>query len=107
MGRHGNEREPCPWRLVEDLGGGFAFGGVLGSIWHFGSGLRNAPKGHRLFGGVQRVSQRVPVMANGFAMWAMTYSIYECTFAGIRRKEDMWNPILSGKRNLDSTRLRS
>jgi import inner membrane translocase subunit TIM17 len=96
MGRHANEREPCPWRLIDDLGGGFAFGGALGSIWYFAGGVRNAPKGHRIHGGVARLAARTPVMATGFAMWAMTYSAYECSFSSIRHKEDMWNPILSG-----------
>jgi mitochondrial import inner membrane translocase subunit TIM17 len=96
MGRHSNEREPCPWRLVDDLGGGYAFGMVLGGIWHAAGGFRNAPKGHRFAGLVSRVSSRTPLLAGGFAMWAMTYSAFECTFSASRGKEDMWNPVMSG-----------
>jgi len=96
MGRHKNEREPCPWRVVDDLGGGFCFGMVIGTVWHGFAGLRHAPSGSRLKSSASRIASRVPVMAGGFAMWAMTYSLYECAFSSARGKEDMWNPIMSG-----------
>ena len=96
MVRHSNDREPCPWRIIEDLGGGYCFGMALGSIWHGIAGLRNAPSNNRWQSCISRVSGRVPLMAGGFAMWAMTYSFYECGISSFRGKEDLWNPIASG-----------
>ena len=41
-------RDPCPYVILNDLGGAFAMGGIGGSIWHGVKGARNAPKGQRL-----------------------------------------------------------
>jgi len=43
-------REPCPDRIVEDLGSAFGMGCIGGFIWHFVKGYRNSPKGERLGG---------------------------------------------------------
>lgn len=59
-------REPCPDRIVEDLGtppyahlvvvlksslgGAFGMGCVGGFLWHFVKGARNSPRGERLHG---------------------------------------------------------
>ena len=91
MGRHSNDRDPCPWRMVEDAGGAFGFGLAIGTIWHGFGGLRNAPRGLRISQAVSRVAARVPLMAGGFAAWGLCFSIYECSFSAIRNKEDMWN----------------
>jgi import inner membrane translocase subunit TIM17 len=39
------DRDPCPYRIIEDIGGAFAFGAVGGGVWHFGKGAWNSPKG--------------------------------------------------------------
>ena len=44
-------REPCPHRIIDDVGGAFAMGVGGGSIWHMIKGMRNSPKGGRLLGG--------------------------------------------------------
>lgn len=89
-------REPCPWRIVEDSGGSFMFGAVLGGMWHFGGGLRNGPVGHRLGFAIQRVSTRVPILAGSFAIWGSLYSSFDCSLIAVRKKEDPWNAIISG-----------
>ena len=33
MSRHDFTRDPCPWRLVEDMGGAYSMGLVGGGIW--------------------------------------------------------------------------
>ena len=52
--RHCVRREPCPDRILDDIGGAFGMGAVGGGIWHFGKGLYNSPKGisSRFQGGV-------------------------------------------------------
>ena len=44
------EREPCPYRVFEDMGGGFLLGAVGGAVWHSVKGYRNAPRGARWSG---------------------------------------------------------
>ena len=90
------EREPCPWRLVEDAGGAFVFGMATGSIWHFFGGYRNAPKGHKIEQAISRVKVRVPVLAGGFAVWGVCFSVVDCTLVHFRKKEDHFNAILAG-----------
>uniref|UniRef100_A0A915KGE1 Uncharacterized protein n=1 Tax=Romanomermis culicivorax TaxID=13658 RepID=A0A915KGE1_ROMCU len=38
-------REPCPWRIVDDCGGAFAMGCVGGSLFHAVRQGYKAPKG--------------------------------------------------------------
>jgi mitochondrial import inner membrane translocase subunit TIM17 len=55
-------REPCPYRIVDDVGGAFCMGAIGGGIWHFFKGMRNAPKGQRLIGALYAVKARSPVL---------------------------------------------
>ena len=89
-------RDPCPWRIVDDCGGAFAFGLGGGMVYHFFGGLRNAPKGQRTAEAISRVKARVPILAGSFAIWGLFYSIFDCSISAIRRKEDIWNAVLSG-----------
>ena len=41
MSRHDFARDPCPWRLVEDMGGAYSMGLVGGGIFH---GVKTALK---------------------------------------------------------------
>jgi hypothetical protein len=52
--RHPRRREPCPDRILDDVGGAFGMGAVGGGIWHFSKGMYNSPRGlsSRLAGGV-------------------------------------------------------
>ena len=90
------EREPCPYRIIDDVGGAFAMGGIGGSIWHFIQGIRNAPKGARFRGGIFRAKSRAPILGGSFAVWGMCFASFDCSFAAIRMKEDPWNGIISG-----------
>lgn len=90
------EREPCPFRIVEDTGGGFFFGAVLGSGWYMFKGARNSPSGQRFRGALYNAKMRTPVLAGGFAVWGLLFSSYDCSFEALRRKEDPWNSILAG-----------
>lgn len=55
-------REPCPYRIVDDVGGAFCMGSIGGGIWHYFKGVRNAPKGERLRGGISSVKARAPLV---------------------------------------------
>lgn len=46
-------REPCPDRIIDDVGGAFGMGAVGGGLWHLVKGLKNSPSGSRILGGVQ------------------------------------------------------
>lgn len=94
MGEYG--REPCPYRILDDVGSAFAMGAIGGSIFHSVRGARNSPKGERLLGSLAAVKARGPVLGGNFAVWGGLFSSFDCTLTAIRRKEDPWNAIMSG-----------
>ncbi|CAF0739756.1 unnamed protein product [Brachionus calyciflorus] len=93
-----DNREPCPWRIVEDAGAAFAMGTIGGSIFHGIKGVRNAPAGatRRLTGGFTMIRQKATTTGANFAAWGGMFSVCDCTLAYIRQKEDPWNSIASG-----------
>ncbi|XP_067931913.1 mitochondrial import inner membrane translocase subunit Tim17-B-like [Watersipora subatra] len=92
------QREPCPWRITEDLGGAFAMGAIGGSVFHAIKGFRSAPTGlrRRFFGSLTGIKERAPITGGNFAMWGGCFSSIDCTLIYIRKKEDPWNSITSG-----------
>ena len=90
------ERDPCPHRILDDLGGAFAMGAIGGGVWNAGAGARNSPRGERLIGSIQGVKARAPVVGGNFAVWGGLFSTFDCSLVAIRRKEDPWNSIASG-----------
>lgn len=90
------EREPCPWRIVDDVGGAFCMGCIGGAVWHSIRGARLAPAGARLQGSVSAVAARSPVLGGQFAVWGGIFAMSDCTLTAVRQKEDPWNSILSG-----------
>lgn len=46
-------REPCPDRILDDMGGAFGMGAVGGGLWHFFKGLKNSPSNARMRGGLE------------------------------------------------------
>lgn len=52
------DRDPCPHRIVGDVGGAFAFGLGGGGIWHTVKGFRNSPKGQGTQGALKAVMVR-------------------------------------------------
>eukprot|EP00300_Choanocystis_sp_HF-7_P035766 c5010_g1_i2.p1 GENE.c5010_g1_i2~~c5010_g1_i2.p1 ORF type:complete len:212 (+),score=26.16 c5010_g1_i2:40-636(+) len=89
-------RQPCPDRIVDDIGGAFAIGALGGTVWHTFKGARNAPRGSRIAGSIDAVKNRAPVLGGNFAVWGMLFSTFDCTFLHLRGKEDHFNPIASG-----------
>lgn len=56
------ERDPCPHRIFDDIGGAFAMGAIGGGVWNSVKGARNSPRGERLIGGVTAVKARAPII---------------------------------------------
>jgi len=89
-------REPCPYRIFDDLGSAFALGLGGGSFFHAWSGVRNGAKGQKLLSAFREVRLRSPVTGVQFAAWGGMFSTIDCTMVAIRKKEDPFNSILSG-----------
>jgi len=89
-------REPCPDRILDDIGGAFSMGAVGGSAWHFIKGMKNSPKGERLIGGTQAVRLNAPRLGGSFAVWGGLFSTFDCSMVYLRQKEDPWNSIVAG-----------
>ncbi|ERN14160.1 hypothetical protein AMTRI_Chr01g134260 [Amborella trichopoda] len=96
MGTPENSREPCPDRILDDIGGAFAMGAVGGSAVHFFKGFINSPKAHRLSGASQAARMNAPRIGGSFAVWGALFSSFDCSFVYLRQKEDPWNSILAG-----------
>eukprot|EP00128_Syssomonas_multiformis_P016942 Colp12_sorted_trinity150504_noHs@7239 len=89
-------RDPCPYRILDDLGGAFAMGAIGGGIWHLGKGFKNSPKGFKLQGAISSAKVRAPVLGGNFAVWGGMFSTFDCALVAVREKEDPWNAIASG-----------
>ncbi|KAL9676894.1 hypothetical protein QQ045_005115 [Rhodiola kirilowii] len=96
MGTPETSREPCPDRILDDVGGAFAMGAVGGSAFHFLKGVYNSPKGERFIGGTQAMRMNAPRTGGGFAVWGGLFSTFDCTMVYLRQKEDPWNSIIAG-----------
>jgi len=90
------ERDPCPHRILDDIGGAFSMGAIGGGVWHSVKGARNSPRGERLLGSITAMRARVPVIGGNFAVWGGLFSTFDCTLVAVRKKEDPWNSIISG-----------
>lgn len=88
-------RDPCPDRIIEDIGGAYAMGAMGGFIWHFGSGVVNTPLS-RWRGGFTNAIRRAPNTGGAFAIWGGAFNAFDCTLQAIRRRDDHWNAIASG-----------
>ena len=91
-----NDREPCPWRIIDDVGGAFAMGSVGGGTFHLISGAWKAPQSSRMIGAFNACTTRGPVLGGQFAVWGGIFACFDCSLTAVRQKEDPWNSIISG-----------
>nr|XP_043626750.1 mitochondrial import inner membrane translocase subunit TIM17-2-like [Erigeron canadensis] len=91
-----SKREPCPDRILGDVGSAFSMGVAGGSAWHFGKGVWQSPWGHRFKGGLDGMRMNAPRTGGAFAVWGGLFSVCDCSMVYLRQKEDPWNSILSG-----------
>uniref|UniRef100_A0A0C9RLZ5 TSA: Wollemia nobilis Ref_Wollemi_Transcript_11682_1458 transcribed RNA sequence n=1 Tax=Wollemia nobilis TaxID=56998 RepID=A0A0C9RLZ5_9CONI len=96
MGTPETSREPCPDRILDDVGGAFGMGAVGGSVYHFIRGVYNSPRGERIIGGTQAVGMNAPRVGGSFAVWGGLFSAFDCSMVYVRQKEDPWNSIIAG-----------
>ncbi|XP_018433915.1 mitochondrial import inner membrane translocase subunit TIM17-2 [Raphanus sativus] len=96
MGTPESSREPCPDRILDDIGGAFGMGAVGGGAFHFIKGTYNSPKGSRFMGGRQGVTMHAPRLGGSFAVWGGLFSTFDCSMVYLRQKEDPWNSIFAG-----------
>ena len=89
-------REPCPDRIINDVGGAFGMGAVGGAAFDFLKGLYNSPNGHRLAGGATSARMLAPRLGGSFSVWGGLFSTFDCALVYAREKEDPWNSIFSG-----------
>lgn len=90
------QREPCPDRFFDDLGGAFAMGCLGGGLYYFVKGFVSAPSRERFKGAITAVKHRAPVLGGGFAMWGGLFSIFDCSILWYRQKESPINAIVAG-----------
>jgi import inner membrane translocase subunit TIM17 len=60
-------------------------------------GLWQNPKGQgRLKSTFLYVTRKAPRTAIAFSVWGGSFSCFDCLLSKLRRKEDVWNPIMAG-----------
>mmetsp|Transcript_19725 Transcript_19725/g.42842 ORF Transcript_19725/g.42842 Transcript_19725/m.42842 type:complete len:252 (+) Transcript_19725:277-1032(+) len=91
-----HHREPCPDRIVDDIGGAFSMGALGGGAWHLLKGLKNSPSGYRFKGALEAMRRESPRLGGSFANWGLTFSCFDCSLQYLRKKEDPWNAIGAG-----------
>ena len=69
-------RDPCPFRIVDDVGNGFMLGCIGGGLVHAYKGMRAHPKGEKLGGALSFVRQRAPRTGGAFASWMGLFSAF-------------------------------
>eukprot|EP01089_Gocevia_fonbrunei_P008438 TRINITY_DN20114_c0_g1_i1.p1 TRINITY_DN20114_c0_g1~~TRINITY_DN20114_c0_g1_i1.p1 ORF type:complete len:230 (-),score=39.11 TRINITY_DN20114_c0_g1_i1:107-796(-) len=89
-------REPCPHRIVTDMGGAFAMGAIGGTLFHGIKGAWTAPAGERIISALHGIRSRAPITGGSFAVWGGLYSSFDCILSGVRRREDPFNSIGAG-----------
>jgi hypothetical protein len=78
------DREPCPWRFVDDVGGAFCMGNIGNGIWHSIKGARMAPASLRFAGSLSAIQARGPVLRGQFAVWGGVFACCEFSLTAIR-----------------------
>ena len=99
-------REPCPHRIFDDVGGAFAMGAVGGGVVNLVKGAYNAPRGFALASAAEAIRREAPRIGGSFAVWGGLFSAFDCALVAARRKEDPWNPIISGAATGGALQLR-
>ena len=60
------------------------------------TGLYNAPKGARFTTGARLLAKRAPVLGGSFALWALIFSMTDCSMIYLRKKDDPANAVIGG-----------
>lgn len=84
-------REPCPYRIFDDLGSAFGMGLVGGSIFHSFSAYRNAAANQKMRNIFREVRLRSPVTGGQFAAWGGLFSTIDCSLVAIRKKVRLYS----------------
>lgn len=97
MTRRDLNREPCPDRILDDMGGAFGMGALGGFLWNFAKGWRNSPRHEKFAGGMFSGSLKAPTVGSAFATWGGVFCAFDCSLSWLRSgKEDAWNPVIAG-----------
>ena len=89
-------REPCPYRIGDDIGSAFSMGLIGSSLFHGFKGYRNAATNQKLLTMAREIRVRSPLTGVQFAAWGGMFSTIDCGLVAIRQKEDPFNSIFSG-----------
>jgi len=82
MSRHDFARDPCPWRLIEDMGGAYSMGLAGGAIWSSGKSVVR-----REFQYIARnVRTNAPRTAAGFAVWECVLNLLSNLIVWLSRR---------------------
>ncbi|CAG9462589.1 unnamed protein product [Pedinophyceae sp. YPF-701] len=96
MSRAEHSREPCPHRILDDIGGAYGMGAVGGGLVHLTKGVWSGPRGGKVSHGFQAARMNSLRLGGSFAVWGGLFSAIDCSLVGIRKKEDPLNAVMAG-----------
>jgi len=85
------DREPCPWRIVDDVGGAYSMGAIGGGLFHSIKGAWNAPRGGKMMGSMLGLQARGPILGGQFAVWGGLFACCDCSLTAIRQKVGLFD----------------
>ena len=90
-------REPCPDRILDDIGGAFGMGAVGGGIWHLIKGAKNSPSGARTRGGIE--VRRKHALFSAIVLQFSANVTWTCLFSGYqaRGSKNRWQLCCLGR----------
>lgn len=65
-------REPCPDRILDDMGSAFGMGAVGGGIFHFLKAVKNSPRNARMRGGLEVIGLLFHASRKSFAHFRLS-----------------------------------
>ena len=74
-------REPCPDRILDDMGSAFGMGAVGGGIFHFLKAVKNSPRNQRTRGGIEVIDPvpRIPPLRTYLTARAILIERLHCS----------------------------
>ena len=83
-------------KTIDECGTAFASGCFAGSIYYFGLGFYQAPRGQRVKSAVKLIRDRSTLFAGSIALWSIVFNTSKGVLSLARQKDDKWSATFGG-----------
>ena len=84
-----------PVKILYDIGGNFITGMSLGSFYYLYKGIYKSQKKHKLKKTLKLITHKAPRIGGNFASWGLVYNLSYYSALSLRKKEDIFNPLIA------------